>query len=379
MDGQWVGSISGRASDTVLLNIDRRSEHYSGSAVFFSNDNTRISLFHIAFAFLTNGRADGGAVHIGSFQRFFFANVAISMLPQEMHRYLGQSYTCKLMLRLTFELLKPKMLRLNIYLDTQLLDSAELSRDLGDDGQPRKVTSLKLTDLTWEEYKSTSANWEVEGKAFRGQTKPWPVRTKFHRARRFDLIKYADEDIPRLKEIFGSKFDRPLDPAKGGDLIPLLALAQHHGYPTPFLDWTRSPDIAAYFSCRETCDEWPQETTQPTIFVFDIRLWETAVPQTFGFGDPRPGIAILKADPASNDRLRFQQGLHTYCNVDPWEFHVGLAAELKKVELAWGYRIVGDYRAILRELRDREIRAGTLFPDDDGKCRDLFELSVLNA
>jgi len=43
-------------------------------------------------------------------------------------------------------------------------------------------------------------------------------------------------------------------PPSAGNLSSWFALMQHHGPPTRFLDWTKSPYVAAYFALQEEAE-----------------------------------------------------------------------------------------------------------------------------
>jgi hypothetical protein len=246
--------------------------------------------------------------------------------------------------------------------------------------QKQIPTAVPLSSITWIEYKRQFQNASDGNLIFRGQAQGWELRTSFNRAQRFDLIRYAEEDIPRLSTVLSAELSlgRPIETRTGRDLIALLALAQHHGYPTPQLDWTRSAYIAAYFACCKT--RFPGDSSiTPTVFTFDNKLWRENERLHYGFTDMVPAISITAKLKVPNPRVTAQQAVFAHCNLDPFEFWPLLREEATKNIYLRGYSLSGDPIEILRDLRTMGISGGSMFPGLDGTCQDLLEESVLRA
>jgi FRG domain len=133
---------------------------------------------------------------------------------------------------------------------------------------------MKPNDLLPSEFADATGRWDQffswartrRGFAFRGQAnETWPVWSSYHRYMDaigntseeetmlepdsdylVDLHVVAHELYPELEQEFDLQ-----DPKQRSEF---LSIAQHHGFPTPLIDFTDSPFIAAYFAVRDAKD-----------------------------------------------------------------------------------------------------------------------------
>jgi len=128
----------------------------------------------------------------------------------------------------------------------------------------------------WNTYKEwISAT--IKGGAqyyFRGQRKSeWKLQSTFHRyAERTDitLIDYLNRIIPDVSFYVSAYQNEDIDITNMYQFGSLLSRLQHHGFPTPLLDWTLSPYIAAYFAFKDI-DPINPDTNYVIIYIFDFR------------------------------------------------------------------------------------------------------------
>jgi hypothetical protein len=129
----------------------------------------------------------------------------------------------------------------------------------------------------WNEFKAFVDQLEPDRFIFRGQENSgWRLRTSFHRTHRANLERFLGEDILRLRKHLTARISHVFDLSKPDEHGAFVSLVQHHGYPTPLLDWTRSAFVGAYFAYRKirnsvAVDAGPEQKVR--IFVLDSEQW----------------------------------------------------------------------------------------------------------
>lgn len=268
---------------------------------------------------------------------------------------------------------------------------------------------------TWADFLAWLS--ELQGSwCFRGQRESvWSLRTSLDRAvivRTSNGHHYLDRRGVERELLFhfqqqAHQFIR--NPPAAEDRASWFALMQHHGVPTRFLDWTRSPYVALYFAVEEALwnsDDQPSRRPEPrfgqnqqgvqrkrAIWAVDLHWLEgkerahlgtvptdTNARTTYlnGLLDQNEKQLIVRIDPPqANERMFAQQGFFLWKLFERTSFFdqilVSMMKEpimdrpvVRKLEVDENLRV-----EFLEKLRAMNIHRASLFPGLDGFCEFL--------
>lgn len=241
--------------------------------------------------------------------------------------------------------------------------------------------TFPATTITWDEFKKRANAVNYREVAFRGQSDLWPLRTSFHRTGRMDVINYAINDIPHVHRRLSGLIQHYLnlsDPQHYGAFYNLL---QHHGYPTPLLDWSYSPYVAAFFAFYQITSkeiEKGEIGRKARIYLWEVDLWKKSVLQFSNIFDCRLHLSIGEYISLNNQRAIPQQALTSLTNIydiEGYLYNYGEKTDryLKAFDIS-----IEETPTIMRELALMGITYGTLFPGLDGACYDLKKINFPN-
>lgn len=265
-----------------------------------------------------------------------------------------------------------KGLRLSWTVDNgEIMQSDALVRTATDPSE------LSSPTLTWAEFKKSIDDLEMRRYIFRGQSVTNKLRTSFHRTNRSNITRYHRNNLPELQHFLSSVHNQYFSLNELSDLISMLTLAQHHGYPTPILDWTASPYIAAYFAFltvpRETTEQSDNVLTEHVrIYQFDLEEYQKDFPQSMDVNDIYLHTSFFITPPLNNLRAIPQQSISCISTIDDIESYMDYLGKNMKKQFLSAYDIhVSEAESALKDLELMGITHASLFPGLDGICAYL--------
>lgn len=369
MNGQWRGEYSGTNKGHIVLDLDDAGEHYDGSAAALDYNSELPptvadffrapvpkgkSEFDLKVPLMPIDRVSGNATTWEEIKKYYPPNVVVPTQADTHWKVCG--------------------------------DQIDLcwKTDIGTcgTGTVRKSKAHLPSELvplsnvrTWEEFRKFARELEPFRYIFRGQTSnKWRLRTPFHRTGRSSLIKFMAQDIPVLHRHLSGMMTHYLDIRDPLQNAAFYNLLQHHGYPTPLLDWTHSPFIAAYFAYKGASRARTESEEQVRLFAFDKVRWCQEFEHIGLVAPPKLHFTVLEPLALNNPRVVPQQSVSSVTNIDDLETYITKREnEVGKHYLRVIDLPVSERDGVMQELSLMGITAGSLFPGIDGACEQVRE------
>ncbi len=371
MNGQWIGTFSGTTVGSIVVNIDERRDYYEGTAVLIEGDTTLPDSF---VSFQTANKDSKFQFRTGMILALDHQTGAPLTLEQLNNR-LGkdQAFSRYADVSGSFD---RESLTLSWITDTGIEGKCVLPRSKAD--QPSDLVPIENNWTQFKEYVSSLKGCRY---LYRGQNARWRLRTSFHRTGRANLNRFLNEDMPTLHRHLSATTKHVFNLSVPDENGAFLNLIQHHGYPTPLLDWTYSPYVAAFFAYRGISNKKAaaaDDKDKVRIYVFDQEKWRKDIGQIMFLVPPQLHVSIGEFIAIENTRMIPQQAASTVTNVDDIESYIRVREGTDKKYL-WAIDLpVVDRQHVVRDLSYMGITAGSLFPGLDGACEELamrnFEL-----
>lgn len=364
MEGQWEGRRQGGRDGLLVVNIDELDNCYAGIAYLYELD---ASLPGVAVTFRTDSKRS-----TSKFRR-------TSLLPLHPHLFVPVDWESIRNLfqpgvQISNELwgtLKRSGKELHVSWDTEIGESGSATLTRPD---PKRDSDLRAESLSWEDFKARVSANRDKGLLYRGQSENWKLVTAFHRLGRNDLYRYKNEDIPILHRQLSSRTKHLFRLENAIETGAFYNLVQHHGFPTPLLDWSYSPYVAAFFAYRSLSQSIKNSKKSVRVFEFDHHEWHRDWEAISALDSAKRHVSIQHLLGIENQRMIPQQAVSMFTNVSDIEHHIQQKQNQNSKTYLRAYDIPQACRhEAMSELAYMGITAGSLFPGLDGACEELRE------
>lgn len=265
----------------------------------------------------------------------------------------------------------------------------------------KKHTRMEERNVTcWEEFiegleeirreRASSVNYVQDSPLlFRGQRNScWQLSTTLERKREQMLYKDYYRIIgkikPQIETLVGGDWPIPSYPEVerlvkayeefnnilwAGDrpAYAYMAYLRHHGFPSPLLDWSRSPYVAAYFAFANACED---TNGRVSIFVLCERNFKVS-------GNQMDVVYIFGPYVKTHRRHVLQQSQYTVCLSfrDEWRFESYdsvFEGGHRQQAFCWKFTIpVTERPKVLALLDEHNLNAFSLFGSEESLMETL--------